>query len=205
MLLQRLKPEIMKCWLILAAWCEKPGAQSFFKAFFEDIVFSKYLSHWSHSQLRPLGFFADLNTGVLGWVPGTREQRSLLWRFWFMSSALYPSRVQWPFAKDGFSSLNHELIFLFFHFINSFISHLPTSLMVKEGVLMTCINRKFTFFSRIWLSSAPSEPSAFQCLHCYKAGGLEVQSEEMMCPSEMESHKKSIIRNSPEFSLSLYS
>lgn len=145
MLLQRLKPEIMKCWLILAAWCEKPGAQSFFKAFFEDIVFSKYLSHWSHLQLRPLGFFPDLNTGVLGWVPGTREQRSLLWEFWFMSSALYQIRDQWPFAKDGFCSLKLELIF-FFHFLNSFISHLPPSLMVKAGVLMTCIKRRFTFF-----------------------------------------------------------
>lgn len=57
----------------------------FLKAFFEDNVFSKYFSHWSHLQLQLLGFLA----GVLGWVAGKWEQCSLLWTFWFMWSALY--------------------------------------------------------------------------------------------------------------------
>lgn len=119
-------------------------SQSFFEVFFEDIVFSKYLSHWSHLQLWLIGFSADLSTGVLGWVPGKWGQCSLLGKFWFMWSALNHVGVQWPFAKDGFSSLKHELIFLFFYFPTAFIAHFPTSLMKEARVLMTHINRKFT-------------------------------------------------------------
>lgn len=150
------------------------------------------ITFWSRLQLWPLGFSADLNTGVLGRVPGKLG----LWMFWFMWSALYHTGVQWPFTKDGFSFLKHELVLLFFHFPTSFISCLPTSVMVKTRVLMTRINQKY-IRPEICPSSAPSEPSTFKCLCYYKAGELEMKSEGMMCSSEMASHRKINTRKPP--------
>lgn len=131
----------------------------FLKAFFEDNVFSEYFSHWSHLQLQLLGFLADLDTGVLGWVAGKWEQCSSLWKFWFTWSALCHVEFIGHLPRMASLPSNVNLIFRFSHFLSSFISYLPASLMVKAWGLVTCSNSKFTLswsmaiLSTKWASS----------------------------------------------------
>lgn len=123
MLLQVLTTGIMKCWPTLTAWCEKHGIQSFFQSIFEDSVFSKYFSHWSHLQLQLLRFLADLDTSVLGeGVAGKWEQCSLLWKLWFMLSALYHVEFNGHLPRMAFLPSQTYLSLLSLSFLLYFIA-----------------------------------------------------------------------------------
>lgn len=160
MLLQISKSEIMKCWPILTAWCEKHGIQPFFsKHFLRTMCFPSISLIGLICQLQLCWFLADLDTGVLGWVAGKWEQCSSLWKFWFTWSALCHVEFIGHLPRMASLPSNVNLMFRFSHFRSSFISYLPASLMVKAWGLVTCSNSKFTLswsmaiLSTKWASS----------------------------------------------------